>query len=148
VPYHVWANLDVPSGTDFNNMFADPVSADITTSETTTATSYGDLATVGPSVTLSMSNGQAALVFLSTFCTNSIGGGHTTYMSFAITGAGTLSAADVNGVGNDTTGFMTLSRTTVVIVGATGSFTFTAKYKVSVASTGTFQMRRLMVKKL
>jgi hypothetical protein len=62
-----------------------PTSATVATSETTTSTSYADLATVGPAATVT--TGVAAMVFIKSGIdknTANIG----TFMSFAVSGGG------------------------------------------------------------
>jgi len=150
VPYRTWATNDVPSAADFNNLFADPVTADVVTSENSTATTYGDLTTAGPAVTLSLVNGQTALVSVSALMTT-VSSPLTGFMSFAVSGSTTLAAADANAaIMQSSTGQNQNAqgtRETVFTATATGSHTFTAKYKVSAANTVAFQYRRIIVKK-
>src|SRR6266568_2580965 len=70
-------------------------SATVATAETTTGTSYGDLATVGPVVTLT--TGTSAMIYLKTGVENNtanIG----TFMGFAISGSTSLAASDANAI--------------------------------------------------
>ena len=113
----------------------------VATSETTSSTSYTDLATSGPAVTTT--TGSDAIVFLYARVKN---GNSTasTFMSYAVSGATADSANDnraLINVGTDTiaaTAFGFHEGLTA------GSNTFTMKYRVS-ADTGTYQDRRLMV---
>jgi hypothetical protein len=150
VPQRVWVNGDIPSGTDFNNLFADPLQADVATNQTTTNVAYVDLATVGPAVTLNMVNGQRAEVTVSAFCSN-VDDGAISFMSFAVSGAWTLAANDTNAakylaIKTFTSTGQMVERTTIVAATATGSVTFTCKYK----SDGTFlqhwDTRRIIVR--
>jgi hypothetical protein len=122
-----------------------PTSATVATSETTTSTSYADLATVGPAATVT--TGVAAMVFIKSGIDNNtanIG----TFMSFAVSGASSQAAADASAV--NIAGVTAANR---VRIGAAfrvtglnaGSNIFTAKYKVASASTGTFTQRDLIV---
>ena len=149
MPLKTWATNDVPTAADFNSMFSDPLTADVVTLQTTTSLSYTDLATVGPAVTMTMANGQAALVIISARMRHSAGGGQSAMMSFAVSGATTLSANDVNGCECPITDLAgpVVTRATVFIAGATGSHTFTAKYQVTSGGTATYFNRRIIVKR-
>jgi hypothetical protein len=118
----------------------------VSTSQGTTSTSYTDLATTGPAVTLT--TGTIVKVSLSTWCGNgTISDG--CLMSVAVSGATTRAANDIEGVG------ITLQASanntikgghTVVIAGLTaGSNVFTAKYRAVTGGTATFLERFLTV---
>jgi len=116
--------------------------ARVDTSQTTTSTSYTDLATVGPTVTLT--TGTKALVFHSCHLLNSTVDVETR-MSWAVSGATTTSANDdwslyLNGVNSANTNSGGI--VDVITSLNAGSNTFTAKYRVS-AGTGTF-IRRII----
>lgn len=144
--YRTWATNDIPTAADFNNLFADPVTADVTASESTSSTSYGALTTAGPAVTLSLVSGQKCLVWVMFFGSNAIGAGHTAVMSFAVSGASTLAASDVNAAMNDSSaGSLSVERLTVFTAGASGSTTFTSQYKTNGSGSSTFQNRRIIV---
>lgn len=118
-----------------------PTSNTVATSQTTTNTSYTDLATVGPAVTVE--TGTDAEVTIS--CTMSNAGGNHCYASFAVSGATTQVAVDDRGMFVPNTNFIRMS-TTVPVTGLTaGNNTFTMKYKVGL-NTGTFVDRRIHVK--
>jgi hypothetical protein len=147
MPYKTWATNDVVSAADLNAMTADPVTADVLTNENSTATSYGDLTTVGPAVTLTLVSGQRVLITIYSYqARTSVAIG---WMSYEITGAsGTIVATDANaaktgGVVNLATG---VSKTSVFAATATGSHTFTSKYKTDGVTIG-FADRRIIVKK-
>ena len=150
MPYRTWATNDIPSAADFNNMFADPNNAHVLTSQTTTSLSYADLATVGPAVTLSLVSGQACLVIISARVKHSAGGGQSSLISYAVSGASTQAASDNDSAetADTTTGGSTITRACTFTAGATGSHTFTMKYQVQAGGTGTFYNRRIIVKKL
>ncbi len=112
--------------------------------ETTTSTSFVDLATVGPAVT--SVTGTRALVFIRAGMENSANNS-ASHMSFEVSGA-TSTAATLNRA-ISIAGITAASRARLgaaVFVDnlVAGSNTFTAKYSVS-ANTGTFVARELSV---
>lgn len=122
-------------------------SAIVATSQTTTSTTYTDLATAGPSATLI--TGSRALVVVSGQLANGTLSAQA-YMGYAVSGATTTSATDAtailteqsastNGINQD----IKASCASVVTLNA-GSNTFTAKYRVS-SGTGTFSNREIIV---
>ncbi len=145
MPAKATANGSIFVGTGLNSIaerFMDM--ARVETSQTTTSTSYVNLATVGPEVTLT--TGTTAFVFHGCSMTNNTVDAETR-MSWAISGATTRAALDnisvfQGGAGADqeTSGGMMDLVTTLT----PGVNTFTAKYKVS-AGTGTFLYRVLGV---
>lgn len=119
--------------------------ATVATGQTTTTTSYTDLATAGPSVTLT--TGTKALVIISTRMY--VGAGSTDiYTSYAVSGATTIAASDSTAIALGSSGV------NLPVVGASwaslltgltaGSNTFTMKYRVS-GSTGTWDRRYITV---
>ena len=114
----------------------------ITTSQDTTSTSYTDLATVGPSVTVT--TGPRALVVVRGAISNS--GTGSSRMSYEVSGASSVAATDSQCVGIfGTAGTGALGGDMSLVTGLTaGSNTFTAKYRVS-SGTGTFSTRRILV---
>lgn len=121
-----------------------PGSATVATSQTTTSTSYTDLATVGPAVTVT--TGTLALVMLKTAVeNNTVNVG--SFMGFGISGASSVAASDSFAI--SVAGIAASQRCRVGaafwVTGLTpGSNIFTAKYKV-VSNTGTFVQRDLIV---
>jgi hypothetical protein len=120
-----------------------PSSAGVATSQTTTSTSYTDLATVGPAVTLLM--GSAVLLIV-TAEVDTTGAGVVPRMGFAISGASTLAATDTWGLKVDAGAACLIQASFAVLVtGLTpGTNIFTAKYRVS-SGTGTFLNRGIVV---
>lgn len=121
-----------------------PEAAIVSASETTTSTSFTDLATTGPSVTVS--TGTAALVFLSAQISNNTTG-NISLMSYDVTGASTTAASDTFGIMLQAGGANQFVRAGHALIhsGLTeGSNIFTAKYRVT-ATTGTFVDRRINV---
>lgn len=112
----------------------------ITTIDTTTSTSFTDVGTTGPQLT--MTTGAFALCFPGSRLFNS--GGGVSYASFLITGATVGdSATDGRGVANQGTDDLRAGSTQLMAC-TPGSNIFTMKYRVS-SATGTFQSRRLCV---
>lgn len=117
-----------------------PSSANVDTQQTTTSTSYVDLATTGPAVTVI--TGTSAIVWVGGLAVNS--GAGNSFMAVAVSGASTIAAADVQAFDvagtNNVQGCFCYKITGLT----TGSNTFTAKYRVS-GGTGTYQSRNLTV---
>lgn len=127
--------------------------ARVATGETTTSTSYTDLSTGGPAVTVTVGNNGMVLVTI--YCYGIASGNASAYAlaSVAISGANTVAAADA-GASNVTIKNQTSSTgstgdvshtASVLLTGLTpGSTTFTMKYRVT-AGTGTFTERKISV---
>jgi len=116
----------------------------ITTSQTTTSTSYTNLATTGPSVTVE--TGELALVIWGVSSSNSTANA-TTVTSVEVSGATSNAANDVRAIVFDppTTSSVHQGSHAVFYDDLTaGTNTFTLKYRVG-AGTGTFSSRRLIV---
>lgn len=119
----------------------------VATREDTALSSYTDLATPGPSVTVDIGANGIALVGLSMNYAST-----TTYaageMAFAISGASTVAASNNFSAGAttwDTSGAATTASGVFIVTGLTaGSTTFKAQYRTSLG-TGTFQRRRISV---
>lgn len=121
-----------------------PVQALVATSQATTSTTYTDLATVGPAVTVT--TGTSALVIVGAQILNSTAA-ITAFMSFAVSGATTSAAVDAGRAVGVANANLILASRAFLMTGLTpGSNTFTAKYKVNGASTGTFQDRYIIVR--
>ena len=111
---------------------------DVATSETTTSTSYTDLTTSGPAVTLSPGRATDQIILLG--CQMSNSAADRIRMSVAIAGAG---AADADAVEvSGAAGTMVRATAHVMATAVANASTHTAKYKVS-AGTGTFVDRRI-----
>lgn len=132
--------------TGANTLTERQISGDeVSTSETTTSTSYTDLATSGPAATVT--TGTRVVVVL----TAAVSGNSASmqmFMSTAISGATTQSASDNYALASETNA----SGDTMVFQGSqltrftttAGSNTFTAKYRVT-AGTGTWVNRRMII---
>jgi hypothetical protein len=118
--------------------------ATIVTSETTASTTYTDLATVGPTVTVT--TGPLALVIWGAQMANS-SADLSTRMSIEVTGATSSAESDVRALSFDPSsagGIFQGSHAVFYDDLVSGSNTFTAKYRVA-GGTGTFLRRRLIV---
>lgn len=126
----------------------DPVSAVVTTGETTTSTTYTDLSTTTDTVSVTIgANGFAMVSIYGSIALNaqsSIG-----YISFVMSGANTQAAADSFSLQYTTppsgANFNGAFGATFLLSGlVAGVTTFKLKYKVN-ANTGTFSDRRIAV---
>jgi hypothetical protein len=121
----------------------------VATSETRSATTYGDLTTVGPAATVTIPASGRAMVILTANEANSSATGANTYMGFAVSGATTIAPSDAqtfnfaNGGAANTVSVQ--GSATYLVTGLTaGSNTFTAKYRVN-GATGTWSNRSIVV---
>lgn len=116
--------------------------ATVAASQTTASSTYTDLATAGPAVTLI--TGTSVLVMLGSLQLPPTSGSTTSYMSLAVSGATTLAAADANAARND--GSWGNVSAQFVLTGLTpGSNTFTAKYRCPAGGSASFLYRHLVV---
>lgn len=115
----------------------------IATSETTTSTSYTDLATSGPAVTVTVGSNGILLVLWGAAMINSASGNFTR-MSWAASGANTIAAGTHEAYMKSESGAgdLTVFRHVVLTDLTPGSTTLTGKYIVS-GGTGTFLNREL-----
>jgi hypothetical protein len=124
--------------------FAD--SAEIATLQNSTSTTFGDLATVGPAVT--MTTGTKVLVFVTCGTISPGGTSGTGHMGVAVSGASSISAVDTSCMilfSNNNVRSWALSYVFPLTVTA-GSNTFTAKYKTQTGgSTSGFENRKITV---
>lgn len=119
-----------------------PNAATVGTSQTTTSTSYTNLATVGPAVTVT--TGTSALVLWGCEMSNSTTG-ISVAMGFAVSGASSVAATDANCQKWTATANYPLQASRVVLQSlVAGSNTFTGQYRVD-ANTGTFSQRTINV---
>lgn len=117
--------------------------ASTTTSQTTTSTSFTDLATVGPSVTVT--TGTKAIVFWGCQLSNDTANAQSR-MSVAVSSATTIAASTNYQIQQDGVAANSSWRMNTFWVPTltAGSNVFTAKYAVS-AGTGTFSNRFILV---
>jgi hypothetical protein len=115
------------------------------TIETTTSTTYTDLATAGPAVTQTIGSTGKALVALYAAMSNA--GGNFALMSYAITGATTAAAGDQYALQTNNASDIRFGATVLQTGLNAGSTTFTAKYRAT-ATTAGFNGRRILVSPL
>ena len=132
-----WASSAAPFATGYNY---------VATNETTTSTSYVSLATAQA---ITVVTGTKVLIAISAFWGNGAAVAVAPLVSFSVSGATTIAAADEYSAGaNIATGSNTqvqLSRT-IVLAGLTaGSNTFTLRFKDIGGSTSYFQRRSISV---
>jgi hypothetical protein len=116
----------------------------VVVSQTTSSTTFTDLATPGPAVTVT--TGTTVIVILTAFLQNSSAGANS-QMGYEISGAYALAADATRSLIYESGNASDLTQMSIVLpaVGITaGSNTFTAKYLVS-AGTGTFHRRHIVV---
>ena len=118
--------------------------ATVATGQTTTSTSYTDLATVGPAATIT--TGTKALVFITSNIDNQSNNGQG-HIGFAVSGATTVAAADTQALHYYSSGAIALQYgAAYYISGLTaGSNTFTLKYRSGNGSTQYFANRQITV---
>jgi hypothetical protein len=116
----------------------------VATSEASGSTSYTDLATPGPSVTITVGANGLALVVLYTWQSNSAGTA-ATFTSFAVSGANTSASADTKAqvyVSSGNNAALGASSVFLLTGLTAGSTTFKMQYRVD-GSTGTWLNRRI-----
>jgi len=124
--------------------FGIPLAAVVATTETRTAATYGDTATVGPAVTVT--TGTTALVTITARMTQGTNG-ESCFVGIDVSGATTAAAADTRALSfsGQSNGQRVLQASATYLITVTpGSNTFTAKYKSS-SSTCTFGDRNIIV---
>jgi len=122
-----------------------PATSAVATNQTTTSTSYADLSTVGPQI--SVSTGTIALVWFAAAQAHSANDNETA-CSVAVSGASTVAASNVWQHSTDgvTLGNYVRGSSFHAFTGLTaGTNTFTMKYRVGASGTGSFQNREMMV---
>lgn len=119
-------------------------SAFVGTNETRTSTSFGDLTTVGPAITI-VTGSNALILFGATLGNSTVNDGAV--MSFQVSGATTISVATITGqvnlahLSNPASAGHEGSAAMVVSGLTAGSNTFTAKYRADIGGTAFFLRR-------
>lgn len=144
-PAKVTAAGQILVGTGANAIAARTItSAIVTTQQTTVSTTYADLTTAGPSVTVT--TGTAALVWLNAALGNDTAGARSE-AAYAVSGATTVAETALNSIFTDAHSISRLIRCGVLVhqSGLTpGSNTFTMRYRVG-SNTGIFSTRSITV---
>lgn len=126
----------------------DPATAEVTANQTTTSTSYTNLSTTGPEVTVTIGANGLALVILSARMSSNTTNGYS-YMGFVVSGASTVAASDDFSLTYQVPSPNVILRpgATYLVTGLTpGSNTFTAKYRSGYGShTAQFIDRKITV---
>ena len=116
-------------------------SAKVATEQITSSTTYTDLTTAGPAIT--MTTGTKALVIIT--CAIEKGTNLTEgYASYAVSGATTIAASDTVAVGCSSEQYFRLSAVSRLTTLTAGSNTFTMKYR-SASGNGYFKDREIIV---
>jgi hypothetical protein len=117
----------------------------VATAETTTSTSYTDLTTAGPSVTVTVPASGAVLVTI-TAQSNNGNAGRLQSVAFVASGSNTLAASDTRALIASNPGSLQFQGSATFYVSglAAGSTTFKLVYKTS-QNTATFANRSIIV---
>lgn len=118
-----------------------PYSATVATSQTSSSTTFTDLSTAGPAVTVN--TGTSALVTVTASLSCSVADG--VYMGVAVSGASTIAADATKSLGWIGTTQPTISASFMLTGLTPGSNTFTAKYRTAFSGTGTWANRSITV---
>lgn len=137
----VWTSAAKPSGGSGSSPTGSAAMDEITASETTSSTSYTDLATAGPEVTLDVPSSGKVLIAIG--CQGAADTGAVCWMGFALSDTNTVAAStDRRVLFNQS---VEAQGNTFALTGLTaGTTTFTAKYATN-AGTATFSRRTLVV---
>ncbi len=130
-----------------------PVTASVATSETTVSTTFTDLTTPGPAVTVTIPASGIVQVIVGADMLGNVATSATPVMSFEVSGANTIAALDVNALvapalnPASNAGRVAASRVKILTGLTPGVTTFTAKYKQPLAggNTATFANRDIAV---
>lgn len=117
---------------------------EVATSQTTTSTTYTDLATAGPSLT-TLSTGTTALIFINSYIANDTAGAKS-YVAVDVSGASSSSPSDTRALRYESGAAADEVRagTSHLYSGLTpGGNTFKMQYRVS-GGTGTFANRSII----
>lgn len=136
-------------GTHTHGAAAAPVAGDwglVAAQETTTSTTYTNLATVGPSCSMVLPTARDVLVIVRSnlFQVSTV---NRVFMSWEASGATTLAAADAQAVQHNGSGNDEQYASSWVLNCAAGTTTFTAKYRVG-GTTGRFRDRMITAQAL
>lgn len=148
---HIYATGEVVTASTMNTyieanlaFLGNQASAAVATQQGTASNSYTDLATVGPSVTITTMT--TAIVFVSATMQNPAG--QNVYMGFAVSGASSIAASDANAASIGVAGSTITARFSMVVslTGLTpGSNILTAKYRTDGATSANWSGRNLAV---
>jgi len=120
------------------------VSSYVGTAQTTTSTAYTDLATVGPTCTVTLSAARRVLIWHRANCFQTSTTANRVFMSFTFSGATVSAASDVFALIHNGSGQEESYGTVVYADLNAGTTTITAKYRVF-GGTGRFTERIMVV---
>ena len=121
-----------------------PTEATVNTGQSTSSTSYTDLATAGPAVTVTIGATGKALVAIYTSAANTTN--NYALASYAVSGATTVAASDLSSVQHGNSIAIRAGATLLQTGLSAGSNTFTMKYRKDAgAGTADFTGRRILV---
>lgn len=157
---HVWVTGEIVTAASLNTYVrlnledldrrTAPTQATVLTEESTSTTTFGDLATPGPAVTVTI--GSTGKGILSMYCSqHSASAGGIGLMGWAVSGAFVQAASDLAALAfASPSGFQGIRHgLSVVLIGmSAGSCTFTAKYRSASGTTDWFRDRILGVSPL
>ena len=115
--------------------------AAVETNQSTTSTSFTDLATAGPAVTLTTGTKALVLIKATTYHGTA---NNSTYVSFTVSGASTVAAVDSKGFSVSSTNAFGVGAGFLITGLTAGSNTFTMKYRGD-AGTSNFLQRHISV---
>jgi hypothetical protein len=123
--------------------------ASVATAESTTSATYTNLATVGPTVTTTVTANGSVFVVLSAMLSVGATPPSAIFMGVDISGATTVAASDAFALGGQLAANMRLQCSIKLrIVGLNaGTTTFTAKYRSDGTNTATFSNRQMWVER-
>ena len=125
-------------------------SATVATQQSTSSTSFTDLATAGPAVTVTIGSNGLALVSINCATFNGTAGDGSV-MGFAVSGANTISPSIAQSIAwqnpTNITAVGSIGTSAVFLLTglSSGSTTFTAKYQILIGGTASFQTRYIAV---
>ena len=130
----------------FDNAPAGPQTASVATSQSTSSTTYTDLTTVGPEVTVTVGSSGTVILFLYAQATFIAGTDPYAHISYEMSGANTQAASDTNSVFCGFYGTTEFSPTgTLLLTGLSpGATTFKMQYRISTGECS-FANRRISV---
>lgn len=120
--------------------------AQVATSETTSSTSYADLATSGPSVTVTLAGSKVTIGMSSQM--SRAGTGNSGFISVDVSGANTIAASDANGatVSSYAGNFALNPHRVLTLTGlAAGSTTFKMRYRCDGGGPWTYSNRSIII---
>lgn len=155
---HVFATGEIVTAATLNTYVKDNLldldrrttttSATVNTLETSSNTSYIDLATAGPAVTVTIGANGLSMIDLFVSTSNSLAG-QQTFTGYAVSGASTIAAQDallptLIWTSPTNAGGIQFGGSAHGVGLTPGSNTFTCKYKVT-ANTGSWQRRHIAI---